>query len=379
MNAPYRPTVADRIVKRAIGALLTVPSSVRYRLAGPAVIEDGAPLNSDVAMGLKILRKIDSEELETKTIPNSRKALEAEAWTFSGVPAEVESVETVTIPSGQATIEALVYYPKPQPFTVTGKFAGVQKERARAAVVYFHGGGWTLGSHRSHDPVARALCAQADVIVINVNYRLAPEGIFPAAVEDAVATFDWAVHHADELGIDPKRIAVAGDSAGGNLAAVVSQKTVRRGGPHPAMQVLVVPATDLTRPHSDSYARFKEGYFLTEATMDWYEALYLGGQPTPIDGIDELRANPDVSPLKAADLAELAKAGLPPAFVACAGFDPLRDEGIAYAEALREAGVPTALRVFTDNVHPFINSLAAPASKACISEIAGAIRMGLQA
>ena len=163
--------------------------------------------------------------------------------------------------------------------------------------------------------------------------------------------------------------------------AVVAQETTRHGGPKPALQMLFVPVTDLTLPRSDSYERFSSGYFLTRANMDWYEATYLTGSPTlggssDVD-IDALRADPRVSPLRATDLDALVAAGLPPAYVAVAGFDPLRDEGIAYARMLKRAGVATTLRVHTDAVHPFINILATDLGRRCMAEAVGAMRTAL--
>lgn len=381
MAAPYKPSAVDRVTRAAFTGLLGLPDAARKRLAGEAHVRDGDALSFDNALGLKILSKLGVKELNEQTVAQARRSLAAESWAFGGLQADVREVRDVQIPTADAArVDARLYLPHPCPVTVTGKFAGTPTpgHDKLALVVYFHGGGWVLGSHDTHDTVARAICAQAEVAVLNVDYRLAPEHIFPTAVTDALAAFTWAHEHADELGIDPERIAVAGDSAGGNLSAVVSQKLTRAGGPKPAMQALIVPVTDLTLPRTDSYETFSKGYFLTKANMEWYEALYLGGNTTPPENIDELRANVDVSPLLADDLAQLAKAGLPPAYVACAGFDPLRDEGVAYANALRTAGVSTTLRVHTDCVHPFINSLSAPVSQRCMTELVGALRMGLR-
>jgi len=167
---------------------------------------------------------------------------------------------------------------------------------------------------------------------------------FPAAVEDALAAFRFAAEQATTLGVDPGRIAVGGDSAGGNLAAVVSQLALAEGGERPAFQLLFYPVTDLSTKHA-SYRLFAEGFFLTEQQMDWYRGHYLPDEAAARD--------PRASPLLAKELA-----GLPPAYLATAGFDPLRDEGEAYAARLREAGVPTALRRHAGLVHGFCNALS---------------------
>jgi acetyl esterase len=180
---------------------------------------------------------------------------------------------------------------------------------------------------------------RADTIVVAVDYRLAPEHPFPAAAQDACAAFLWVQEHAAELSVDPARVAVAGDSAGGNLSAVVCQAMRDRGGPAPSFQLLLYPAVDLTRSF-DSHRRFAQGFFLTEPLMDWFLASYL---TDPAQQKDPLG-----SPLVTRELA-----GLCPAHVVTAGFDPLRDEGEAYAKALMAAGVPTTLRCYESLLHGF--------------------------
>ncbi len=193
-------------------------------------------------------------------------------------------------------------------------------------VVYFHGGGWVLGGRDSDDPLCRDLCLRSDTVVVSVDYRHAPEHRFPAAVDDAVDATNWIDAHAAELGGIPGRLAVAGWSAGANLAAVVCQVAREQGGPAIAGQLLLTPVTDGGRqwPSADENA---EGYVLTKPLMHWFWDHYAD----PADRLD-----PRASPLRAADLS-----GLPPALVVTADFDPLRDEGVAYADALDKAGVPT--------------------------------------
>ena len=221
-----------------------------------------------------------------------------------------------------------------------------------------------IGDLDTHDSAVRFLAANAGVAVLSVDYRLAPEHPFPAAVDDAFAAFRWAVENAGELGADPARIAVGGDSAGGNLAAAVSLLARDGGGPAPAMQLLIYPATDAVGGQ-ESRRLFAEGFLLTAADMDWFEEHYLPDAAAAQD--------PRVSMLRAEDLS-----GLAPAYVATAGFDPLRDEGEAYAERMREAGVPVALRRHPGLIHGFANLTAVSrTSRAAMSEVAGALRMGL--
>ncbi|TKK83409.1 alpha/beta hydrolase [Kribbella jiaozuonensis] len=216
----------------------------------------------------------------------------------------------------------------------------------RGLLVFFHGGGWVVGDLNTHDALCRAIAADAGIRVLSVDYRLAPEAPAPTAAEDAIAAFTWAVEHAEDLGVDPDLIAVGGDSAGGNLAAVVAQQTVRRGLPHPALQVLLYPAVDLVarRPSRDL---FSEGFILSENDIIWYRDHYT---PDPT-----LRPDPIVSPIRAKDLT-----GLPPTYLTTAGFDPLRDEGLEYAEALRAAGNPLTHIPHPTLCHGYANLLTVP-------------------
>lgn len=234
----------------------------------------------------------------------------------------------------------------------------------RPLIVYFHGGGWTIGDSDTCDSVCRFLAANVPAAVLSVEYRLAPEDPFPAAIEDAFAAYRWTAVDNKRLGVDPERIAVAGDSAGGNLAAAVSLLARDEDGPAPAMQALIYPVTDAIGGQA-SRDLFAKGFLLTKADMDWFERHYL---PPGTN-----RADPRVSVLQAPDLT-----GLPPAYVATAGFDPLRDEGEAYATRLREAGVATTLRRHPGLVHGFANMTAiSRTAREAMLELAGAIRGGL--
>jgi len=207
-------------------------------------------------------------------------------------------------------------------------------------LVYLHGGGWVIGSLDTHDDVCRKLANAMGHAVLSVDYRLAPEHPFPAPVDDCAHALRWAHSHADELGIDPQRIAIGGDSAGGNLAAVVANMNIVP----LKFQMLIYPVTDATR-RSDSYRENADGYRLTAAGMKWFCDLYLGGSSGS-------EVDPRVSPLHA-DGATLSKA--PPALVITAEFDPLRDEGEQYALRLLEAGVPCSLTRYYGQIHGFFS------------------------
>lgn len=208
-------------------------------------------------------------------------------------------------------------------------------------LVYFHGGGFVLGSIDSHDSVARNLARSADCLVVSVGYRLAPEHRFPAAVDDCTAAVRWVHSHANDIGADAARIALGGDSAGGNLAAVVALRLRDEGGPMIAGQLLVYPVTQLRAPVRGSMAANGEGYFLRSRDVAWFDDMYLGDS--------EAHAHPYASPLQAASLG-----GLAPALVITAEFDPLRDQGEDYAQRLQQAGVAVTLSRYDGAFHAFL-------------------------
>lgn len=212
----------------------------------------------------------------------------------------------------------------------------------RPALVFFHGGGWVFGNIETHDAVCRALAKESGAVVISVDYRLSPEHKFPAAVDDSYAATQWVAANAERLGIDARRIAVGGDSAGGNLATVVAMRCRDAGGPALAGQVLLYPVTDLSSFDTASHRELSEGYFLSGAAMDWFSGHYLASA--------DHKRHPEVSPLLAPDVS-----GLPPALVITAEFDPLRDEGEAYAERLKKAGVPVTVSRYPGMIHGFIS------------------------
>jgi acetyl esterase len=243
----------------------------------------------------------------------------------------VHHVHDLKIPGPAGEIPIRIYSPdRPKP---------------APALVYFHGGGWVLGDLESHDHVCRALANAVPCVVASVDYRLAPEAKFPAAVEDSYQALEWIAANAAGLGIDPDRIAVGGDSAGGNLSAVVSQMARDRKGPRVVYQVLIYPATDM-RMSTPSIAENAEGPLLSSAAMAWFIGHYLRNEADKTDAL--------ASPLLAADLS-----GLPPAYILTAECDPLRDEGEAYGRKLEQAGVPVEVRRYAGMPHGFFSFGAA--------------------
>ncbi|QBJ97330.1 alpha/beta hydrolase [Rhodococcus sp. ABRD24] len=340
----------ESTVRTAATIAGSLPGSLQRLLAGRQIRVDGQELNTEIQLMLRMLALLPDSDFEQLPLEQSRAQIDMEARLVGGRPIPMQSVQDITLPGPAGEIPARLYRPRGLP-------------PAAPLLMYFHGGGFVLGSLDSHDPLCRFLARHAEVAVLAVDYRLAPEHAFPAAADDAVAAFRFAVDNAAELDIDPARVAVAGDSAGGNLAAVVSQVT-RAAGPRPAFQMLFFPWLDMTAKRP-SYELFSEDFFLTEAQIDWYTAHYA---PTA-----EQRTDPRASPILTKDLS-----GLPPAYVALSGFDVLRDEGLEYAERLRAAGVPTTLRVHSGLVHAFVNLTGyGRAGIDALFEAAGALRVGL--
>jgi acetyl esterase len=232
--------------------------------------------------------------------------------------------EDRSIPGPAGEIPVRVYRPK--------------SDEPLPVVVYFHGGGFVIGDIATHDTTCQRLAAGVPAVVVSVDYRLAPEHHFPAAVDDCDAATAWVSAHAEELGGDPARLAVAGDSAGGNLSAVVARRARDAGGPAIAFQLLVYPATDMTRS-LPSHAENGTGYLLDADAMTWFLDHYFAGADV---------RQPDASPLLVDDLS-----GLPPALVVTAEFDPLRDEGEAYAQRMRDAGVDVTTSRYDGMIHGF--------------------------
>lgn len=308
------------------------------------------PVTPEVRTILDAIAALDAPPVSEQSPDEVRQAYDALSMT--GTRVEVGQVTDRVIPGPGGDIPVRVYEPDGDATS------------PRPGLVYFHGGGWVIGSVETHDATVRHLVRGSGVVAVSVEYRLAPEHPFPAALDDCLAAVRWVADNAGGLGIDPARLAVGGDSAGGNLAAVACQQ-LRDGGPRLAFQLLVYPVTDatLTHPSIDENA---EGYFLTKESMLWFREHYLG---------DGDRTDPRVSPLRAP--AE-ALAGLPPALVITAAFDPLRDEGEAYAERLRAAGVEATASRYDGVIHGFFSmSDMIPEGKAAIDEACAALRTAL--
>jgi acetyl esterase len=264
-----------------------------------------------------------------------------------GSPPEPFSIEELFVPGVAGDIPTWIYRP--------------DANKNLPLLIYYHGGGYTIGSLKSHDCVCRALCVEANCIVVSVDYRLAPENKYPAAVEDAWSAAKWLAENAESLGADKNRIAIGGDSAGGNLAAVVSLLAKESGGPKFTFQLLIYPGTDMSCSF-ESHKKFGKGYRLTNELVEWFYDHYFSSD----DDINHWQA----SPLNAEDLSDL-----PPAFVISAGYDPLQDENRAYAEKLAKAGVAVKHSHYESMMHGFITMPGAiDKAKDAASECAAELR-----
>lgn len=260
------------------------------------------------------------------------------------IPTEqVGSIQNLTIPGPGIDIPLRVYIPEG-----AGSFP---------VIVFFHGGGWVFFHLDAYDPICTHLCAAAECIVVSIDYRLSPENKFPAATNDCFIATRWILEHCEEWNGDSSRIFLSGDSAGGNLATVTAMRIRDEGVPVIKGQIMIYPVTDFWKHEKPSYIEFADSYGLTMADMKWFWDMYLGNEKDA--------ANPNAAPLQAPDLS-----GLPPALVIVSGYDPLRDEGIAYAKRMTEAGVPVKLSVYEDMIHGFLSYIGIlKQAKTAIEEI----------
>jgi acetyl esterase len=341
-----QPRFGERLQRFVGRMLLALPERLIVALArGAPPVVDGQRLDPGVHLILRALgRRGRRPGLTEPTIAFGRARYRREAFAFAGRRTEVGSIENMTVDGAAGPLDARLYRPP-------GPALGAP------LLVYFHGGGFVIGDLNTHDEPCRILCREARTLVLSVAYRLSPEHPFPAALDDSLAAYRWAAANAATLGVDPHTVAVGGDSAGGNLAAVLSWQAVHDGDA-PAAQLLIYPSVDpVTRRQSRQL--FADGLFLTQRDVAAFERAYRGavrGDPR----------NPRVSPLLAHD-----HRGLPATLVVTAGFDLLRDEGEAYASALQAAGCVVRLRRFASLPHGFIHLTdISPASRHAMRETA---------
>jgi acetyl esterase len=308
------------------------------------------PPDPQVVPILNVVHGAGATPIERMTVAEAREALHALA-ALGGEPEAVDGVEDLTVGGAAGPLPARRYRP-----------AGAG-DADLGVLVWLHGGGWVIGDLDTTDRTARALANRGRCVVVSVGYRLAPEDPFPAAVEDAYAATAWVAGHPAAVGADTTRLAVGGDSAGGNLAAVTCLLARDAGGPSIAFQLLVYPATDQRLGHP-SMVDNGRGYLLTADGIRWFVAHYLG---------DHDRGDWRASPLLAPDLS-----GLPPALVVTAELDPLRDEGEAYAARLREAGVAARTARYDGQVHGFVAMTSVlDAARLAVDEAGAALRTAL--
>lgn len=345
--------LVDRIPPRRLGAALraihALPPSALRRLAGPPIHRDGQQLATEAQLLIRFAATAGTG-LVRENAQRSREQLTRSTAVIGGLRVEPVGTRELTIPGRAGDLASRLYIPD-------------EAAPGGPLLVFYHGGGWVLGDLDTHDNLCRFLAVHAGLRVLALDYRLAPEHPFPAAVDDARAAYRYAREHADELGIDARAIALGGDSAGGTLAAVTALDAAGHDLPVPAFLLLFYPVTDAT-VRRRSRDLFGDGFLLTDEEMTWF-----ADQCVPDI---ECRSDPRVSPLRAADLSVL-----PPTYLATAGFDPLRDEGAAFGRALADAGVPVVHRCHTDLFHGFANGLAVPRFRAAVLEAAAGLRTGL--
>ena len=354
----YPTSVPDRAQAFVARAAIGLPPRALRALGGEPVVRDGQTLDPEVQVLLRLLALDPSPNLEHLSPAEGRAAIRHEAASVAGAPLALGEVREMTVAGAAGPLPARLFVPHER-----------LGDTGSPLLIFFHGGGWVVGDRNSHDAPCRMLARSAGVRVLSVEYRLAPEHRYPAAADDAYAAFADVHANPSRYGADPERIAVGGDSAGGNISAACAQRAAREGGPAPAFQLLIYPVTDNSRQDTPSYRLFGDGFFLTTAQMTWYRGHYFGADEAT------LALEPTASPLLAPDVS-----GLAPAHVVTAGFDPLRDEGEAYAARLREAGVPVTARRHEGLIHGFLNAIGVGhSSRDAVAEMGGVLRAGLAA
>lgn len=342
-------TARQRMEMRGARLVAALPPRLAVRLSGrPPVEVDGLRLEPEVQLVLTLIERYGRPPYGRMPLDEARAEMRRGAIIGARPGRLLGAVQDLEVTGAAGPLPARHYVP-----------AEANTDRL-PLIVFFHGGGFVLGDLDSHDVPCRLLAHHAGAHVVSIDYRLAPEDPFPAAVDDARAALRWAFEHAEGLGADPGRIAVAGDSAGGNLSAVAAWQAAHDGGPAPALQILLYPATDFVE-RARSHELFDQGFLLLREDMDWFSDNYTATAD---------RDDPRLSILRADGLERVA-----PALVVTAGFDPLRDEGEAYGERLQAAGVPVLTRRFPGLIHGFINMTGVSrTSRDALVEVGGAAR-----
>jgi acetyl esterase len=332
VSSVARQSVAAHAERAAAMALLRLPARALRRIVGPPIRSPERFVLDLQSQALLWMVRVRGTEIYGSDVGRSRRNMARASRILEPRAVAALRVFDRTLPGGSGPRPARVYVPVASP------------PGLGPALVWFHGGGFVLGSIESHDGVCRALASRSGVMVISVGYRLAPEHPFPAGLDDAIAATRWTLEEGRSIGVDPRAVAVGGDSAGGNLAAGVAQ-ALRGTALRPAFQLLVYPATDATRSLA-SHRDFADGFLLTETNIVWFLDQYVPHGRFITDA--------RVSPLLATDLS-----GLAAALMMVAGFDPLRDEGRLYAERMRDAGVDVETVCSEGSIHGFLNTAGA--------------------
>lgn len=338
----------ELVLHHAASVACALPTSIQRVLSGGPVVRDGQTLDPEIALLMRLSERT-GRQLPRGATPAFIRAQQNKGARIAGGPKDGAHAVDLMIDGADGPIRARHY---------------AAAEKDAPMLVFLHGGGFVFGDLDTHDAPCRVLRRHGGMHVLSVEYRLAPEHPFPAAVEDARAALRWAHDHARDLGADPERVGIGGDSAGANLSAVVAQLAARDGGPAPACQLLVYPAVDRRQPWR-SLDLFADGFYLTREAIEWFHHQYAGKHHR------ETAPDARLNPLAGDDFRGLARA-----LVVTAGFDPLRDEGEAYAKALRDHGNDVTVRRFESLVHGFFNMVGV--SRVCreaVVEIAGATRI----